>query len=73
MFERALREAADYHRALTAGKISVVATNDGEVMERLIGRGFHVAAASPEDFASFLRQEPEVAGRLVREAGIKPE
>src|SRR5439155_6862487 len=46
---------------------------DATVKEQLVGRGFDIAASSPEAFTAFLRQESEVAGRLVRYAGITPE
>jgi len=46
---------------------------DATVKEQLVSRGFDVAASSPDAFAAFLRQESDIAGRLVREAGIKPE
>jgi tripartite-type tricarboxylate transporter receptor subunit TctC len=46
---------------------------DVQVKEQLTSRGFHVAATSPEEFALFLREQSEVSGRLIREAGIKPE
>ena len=49
------------------------ALSDPAVKPGLVNRGFSIAASAPEDFASFLRQESEVAGRLIREAGIKPE
>lgn len=46
---------------------------DAAVKEQLVSRGFDIAAGSPETFAAFLRQESDVAGRLVRDAEIKPE
>ena len=46
---------------------------DAKVKEQLTNRGFDVAASTPEAFAAFLRQESDLAGRLVRNAGIKPE
>lgn len=46
---------------------------DATVKEQLVSRGFDIAASSPEAFAAFLRQESDVAGRLVRDAEIKPE
>lgn len=46
---------------------------DAKVKVALTGRGFDIAASTPEAFAAFLRQESDTAGRLVREAGIKPE
>lgn len=46
---------------------------DATVKAALTGRGFDVVASTPEAFAAFLRQESDTAGRLVREAGIKPE
>jgi tripartite-type tricarboxylate transporter receptor subunit TctC len=51
----------------------VSALNDATVKGQLVSRGFDIAASSPEAFAAFLRQEADVAGRLVRYAGIKPE
>jgi len=51
----------------------VRALADATVKEQLVSRGFDIVASSPEAFAAFLRQESEVAGRLVRYAGIKPE
>jgi tripartite-type tricarboxylate transporter receptor subunit TctC len=49
------------------------ALGDAQVKERLVGRGFDITASSPESFAAFLRQESDISGRLVRDAGIKPE
>ena len=49
------------------------ARSDSQVKERLVSRGFNIAASSPESFAAFLRQESDISGRLVRDAGIKPE
>jgi tripartite-type tricarboxylate transporter receptor subunit TctC len=46
---------------------------DANVKAALTGRGFDVVASTPEAFAAFLRQESDTTGRLVREAGIKPE
>ncbi len=46
---------------------------DANVKAALTGRGFDIVASTPEAFAAFLRQESDTAGRLVREAGIKPE
>jgi tripartite-type tricarboxylate transporter receptor subunit TctC len=46
---------------------------DPQVKERLASRGFQIVGSSPESFAAFLRQESDLAGRLVRDAGIKPE
>jgi tripartite-type tricarboxylate transporter receptor subunit TctC len=46
---------------------------DEKVKAALTGRGFDVVASTPEAFAAFLRKESDTAGRLVREAGIKPE
>lgn len=46
---------------------------DAKVKEALTSRGFDIAASSPEAFAAFLRQESDAAGRLIHEAGIKPE
>jgi tripartite-type tricarboxylate transporter receptor subunit TctC len=49
------------------------ALNDPKVRDELAGRGFDVVASSPEVFATFLAEQSETAGRLVRAAGIKPE
>jgi len=49
------------------------ALGDSQVKERLVSRGFDITASSPESFAAFLRQESDISGRLVRDAGIKPE
>lgn len=46
---------------------------DPRVTEQLTSRGLHVVASTPEAFAAFLGQESDASGRLVREAGIKPE
>jgi tripartite-type tricarboxylate transporter receptor subunit TctC len=51
----------------------VAALADTKVKEALTSRGFDVTASSPEFFAAFLRQESELSGSLVRDAGIKPE
>ena len=49
------------------------ALGDSQVKERLVSRGFDITASFPESFAAFLRQESDISGRLVRDAGIKPE
>jgi tripartite-type tricarboxylate transporter receptor subunit TctC len=51
----------------------VAALSDANVREALVSRGFDITASSPEFFAEFLKQESELSGGLVREAGIKPE
>jgi len=43
---------------------------DPQVNERLVSRGFRVAAGTPEAFAEFLRRESEAAGRLIKAANI---
>lgn len=44
-----------------------------QVKEKLISRGFQVAAGTPEAFAEFLKRESDAAGRLVKAANIKVE
>jgi len=46
---------------------------DAKVTEHLTSRGLDVVGSTPEAFATFLKQESDASGRLVREAGIKPE
>ena len=46
---------------------------DANVKAALTDRGFDIVGSTPEAFAAFLRRESDTAGRLVREAGIKPE
>ena len=46
---------------------------DPQVKDGLVGRGFEIAAGSPEDFAAFLQRESEAAGRLVKAGNIKPQ
>ncbi|HYM46898.1 MAG TPA: tripartite tricarboxylate transporter substrate-binding protein, partial [Burkholderiaceae bacterium] len=46
---------------------------DAKVAEQLMSRGLDVVGSTPEAFAAFLRQASDISGRLVREAGIKPE
>lgn len=48
----------------------VRALADTQVKEKLRGRGFEVAASTPEAFAAFLKQESDASGRLVKSAGI---
>jgi tripartite-type tricarboxylate transporter receptor subunit TctC len=43
---------------------------DPQVKDRLLSRGFEVAASTPEAFAAFLKQESEATGRLVKAANI---
>lgn len=44
---------------------------DPQVKDALVGRGFEIAAGSPEDFAAFLQRESEAAGRVLRRlAGV---
>ena len=49
------------------------AIRDPAVAERLAGLNVETAANTPADFAAFLVAETEKWGRLVREAGIKPD
>ncbi len=49
------------------------AIRDPAVAERLAGLNVETAANTPADFAAFLSAETERWGRLVREAGIKPD
>jgi tripartite-type tricarboxylate transporter receptor subunit TctC len=51
----------------------VRALAEATVKEQLVSRGFDIVASTPDAFAAFLTQESDVAGRLVRDAGIKPE
>lgn len=52
----------------------VVATlTDTKIQEAFKSRGFDVVASSPEFFATFLTQESDRSGALVREAKIKHE
>lgn len=44
-----------------------------EVKQRLNDRGFDVVASSPEEFTQFVRGESDKLGKLIREAGLKPE
>ena len=46
---------------------------DAKVREQLTSRGFDVVPSTPEAFGEFLRQESDIAGRLVRESGLKAE
>ena len=43
------------------------------VAERLLGLNVETAPNTPAEFADFLSRETEKWGRLVREAGIKPD
>jgi tripartite-type tricarboxylate transporter receptor subunit TctC len=49
------------------------ALNDPKIKEELAGKGFDVVASTPDAFGAFLREQSNGAGRLVRDAGIKPE
>ncbi len=49
------------------------AIRDPAVAERLAGLNVETAANTPAEFAAFLSAETERWGRLVREAGIKPD
>jgi tripartite-type tricarboxylate transporter receptor subunit TctC len=51
----------------------VKALTDAKVKEQLANRGFDVTASTAGVFATFLREESDSAGRLVRSAGIKAE
>jgi tripartite-type tricarboxylate transporter receptor subunit TctC len=51
----------------------VAALADAKVSETLRSRGFDISASTPDAFTAFLKQESDLAGSLVREAGIKPE
>ena len=48
----------------------VRALADPEVKERLVSRGFRIAAGDPGAFAEFLKRESEAAGRLIKAADI---
>jgi tripartite-type tricarboxylate transporter receptor subunit TctC len=52
---------------------AVKAMNSPELHERLAAIGGEPATGSPEDTAAFLRREYEQWGKVIREAGIKPE
>jgi len=47
--------------------------NAPDTRERLAGLGGEPASGSPEDTAAFLRREFDQWGKVIREAGIKPE
>ncbi|HYI84947.1 MAG TPA: tripartite tricarboxylate transporter substrate-binding protein, partial [Acetobacteraceae bacterium] len=49
------------------------AIRDPAVMERLAGLNVESSPNTPAEFAAFLAAETEKWGRLVREAGIKPD
>jgi tripartite-type tricarboxylate transporter receptor subunit TctC len=50
------------------------AVGDAELYKRFIERGIELkASSSPEEFSAHIRAEFEKKGRLVREAGIRPE
>jgi tripartite-type tricarboxylate transporter receptor subunit TctC len=51
--------------------LNALATRD--VVDRLASIGFEVDPQGPEDFARYLRAQLDYWGRLIREAGIKPE
>jgi len=44
-----------------------------DVRQRLVETGFEVLGGSPEAFEQRLRQDQETFGRILREAGVKPE
>ncbi len=52
---------------------SLKAIGAPDIRERLAGLGGEPASGSPEDTAAFLKREFEQWGRVIREAGIKPE
>jgi len=47
--------------------------NSAEVRARLIPQGIDIATGSPEDLARIIREDDARWGRLIRDAGIKPE
>ena len=50
------------------------AVSEPELHKRFIERGIELkASGSPEEFGAYIKAESEKKGRLVREAGIKPE
>ena len=52
---------------------AVRAMNAPDIRERLAGLGGEPASGSPEDAGAFLRREFDQWGKVIREAGIKPE
>lgn len=52
---------------------AVKAMNSADIRERLAGLGGEPASGSAEDTAAFLRREYDQWGKVIREAGIKPE
>ncbi|MDB5862367.1 MAG: hypothetical protein JWO70_173 [Betaproteobacteria bacterium] len=51
----------------------VKALNAGDTKAKLAQVGLDVATSSPSDFAKFVRAEAEKWGRVIKEAGIKPD
>jgi tripartite-type tricarboxylate transporter receptor subunit TctC len=49
------------------------ALKDPKIGQTLAERGFDVVVSSPEEFTRFVRAESDKLGKLIREAGIKPE
>jgi len=47
--------------------------NSAEVKARLVPQGMDIATGSPEELAKIIREDDERWGKLIRDAGIKPE
>ena len=52
---------------------AVGALSGAEVKERMAGQGLFVVANTPEQFAAFLKTEIPKWGKIVKDAGIKPQ
>jgi tripartite-type tricarboxylate transporter receptor subunit TctC len=52
---------------------SVAALSGADVKERMAGQGLFVVANTPEQFAEFLKAEIPKWGKIVKDAGVKPQ
>jgi tripartite-type tricarboxylate transporter receptor subunit TctC len=51
----------------------VKALNDDTVRQQLSSRGFEVVASTPAAFSTFLTEQSDSMGSLIRKEGIKPD
>jgi tripartite-type tricarboxylate transporter receptor subunit TctC len=54
-------------------EVARIASEPGFLDKHLVQRGLEPVLSTPDEFARFLKQDREIAGRIVRESGIAPQ
>jgi tripartite-type tricarboxylate transporter receptor subunit TctC len=55
------------------GAESAKIVNSAEIKARLVPQGMDIATGSPEDLARIIREDHARWGKVIRDAGVKPE